>query len=163
MEFYWLHCQGPDGGVVLFAVYHTRTQVYDLLDDSGRSERIRKVGSKQMLHKWELIHRVPVERPPFAWGPEQIARLRAQGLDDDAVARQLVNDLYRKSGIEPHHSHVGIVEALLAFVSAEKTPSTPSPPGLSPQAQKILTALQGKPALLAEITEHLKRGSAWTT
>ena len=67
MDLYWLHCQGPDGGVVLFAIYHTRTQVYDLIDDN-RSERVIETNGKPMLHKWELIHRVKIERPIFTWG-----------------------------------------------------------------------------------------------
>jgi len=61
MEFYWLHCDGPDGGVVMLAEYNSRTDTYFLIEDGRYEQRLE--GDR--LHKWTLLKRVKVVRPHF--------------------------------------------------------------------------------------------------
>jgi len=64
MDFYWLHCTGPDGPCVLFAVHDTRTDSYDLIDD-GRTATPREFEGEVWLHKWRVIRKEPIVRPRF--------------------------------------------------------------------------------------------------
>lgn len=63
---YWLHCDGPDGPVVLLGKCDGWTGLVTLVDDGCTAYPL----DGNRLHKWEVYAVEPAHRPPPKPRPE---------------------------------------------------------------------------------------------